>query len=457
MRGHRSSQAPETASKLTGYLTRVSNHGLLQKSFFSLLIKLSAMFLGFFVAMILARQLGPGGYGVYAFVLSLIALLAVPAQLGLPTLVLRETAKYRADADWDGLKSLWRWSSLIVLGLSSGIAMLVFMVAQLLPGQIDSTLRTTLFFGLILAPLVALGGLRAAALRGLGWVNAGQLPEAVLRPGIFVVLLLVLAETPGLERLSPGLAMALHAVSAAIAFVVGAMILLRARPFTLTARKKRVYETRNWISSALSLSLVSGMMLINQNTDIIMLGVFRPTEEVGLYRVAISSASLVAFGLNAVTMVAAPEFARLHRVGDTARLARVARHTAQLIFMLALPIALFFVFFGADFLGFAFGEEFRQAHLSLAILSLGQLVNGAFGSVGALLNMTGHERATARGVAWAAAINILLNCLLIPPFGLTGAAVATAIAMAVWNLLLWRSVAKKLGVSSLAFGKILQG
>jgi len=65
----------------------------------------------------LARTLGPETYGTYAFVLSLIVLLALPVQMGLPTLITRETAKAITLQDWGLLRGIWSWSvSLVMIG-----------------------------------------------------------------------------------------------------------------------------------------------------------------------------------------------------------------------------------------------------------------------------------------------------------------------------------------------------
>ena len=102
-----------------------------------------------------------------------------------------------------------------------------------------------------------------------------------------------------------------------------------------------------------------------------------------------------------------------------------------------------------------FGEPFAVAYLPLVILLCGQLVNAATGSAGPLLNMTGHERDTARGVAVGAGVSVVLNLLLVPPFGLYGTAAATAASLATWNILLWFAVRRRLGVDSSAVGRLV--
>ena len=74
-------------------------------------------------AILLARTLGPEGYGIYAFAYALATLIAIPAQMGLPTLVVREVARYQLKEEWGYLKGILRFSNQVVLGLA---ALLIF-------------------------------------------------------------------------------------------------------------------------------------------------------------------------------------------------------------------------------------------------------------------------------------------------------------------------------------------
>jgi len=116
-----------------------------------------------------------------------------------------------------------------------------------------------------------------------------------------------------------------------------------------------------------------------------------------------------------------------------------------------LVLTILFVALGRSFFNLVFGPEYDASYVPLLILLAGQMVNSAAGSVGFLLNMTGHERETARGMAVAATLNVVLNLLLTPLWGVQGAAIATAVSMIAWNALLWWAVHQRLGISSLAF------
>jgi len=103
----------------------------------SLALKLGSTALGFLLAILLARTLGPEGYGVYAFVFAIVSLLAIPTQLGLPQLVVRETAKAQAAEQWGLMRGLWRWSTLAVWLFSSGVLVLAFAGLWLFGERLD--------------------------------------------------------------------------------------------------------------------------------------------------------------------------------------------------------------------------------------------------------------------------------------------------------------------------------
>lgn len=151
-----------------------------------------------------------------------------------------------------------------------------------------------------------------------------------------------------------------------------------------------------------------------------------------------------------MNILVSPYFAYLYTQRDIKRLQRLVTLNARVAFLLAFPIVTVIVLWGKDLLRIIFGEEYVLGYAPLSILAVGQLVNASFGSVSELLNMSGHERDTAWGIMVAAGLNILLNLTLIPPFGINGAAMATAITLATWNFLLWRLVHWRLGLNSMA-------
>ena len=417
---------------------------LLRGGLGSLAVKTVHAGLAFAVAVTLARLLGPERYGVYAFALAVLMIVALPAQVGLPQLVVRETAKAQAEGDWGLMQGLWRWSNRAV-ALFSGLALAGVVLLLLLTES--SPRLETLAIGAALIPLIALGNLRAASLRGLRRVVLGQLPESVIRP---MVLLAVLLGAAGLgldgSLASSQAAMGAYVAAAVTAFLAGAAILHCLRPTSAAAAQLRT-KPAEWRRAILPLALIAGLQLVNNQADIIVLGIFRSDEEVGIYRAVFQMALLVVFGLQAMSQMLQPHFARLYRKGDMARLQRLVTTSARVIIALALPPVLAFVFFGAELLDWVFGNSYRVGAMALAILAVGQGVKAATGASLSLLNMTGNERMAARLGLFAALVNIVLNFMLVPSYGGIGAAMATAISSSFWFVSMARMAEKRSNIS----------
>ncbi|KTG16290.1 MULTISPECIES: flippase [unclassified Guyparkeria] len=417
-------------------------------------LRLFGLALSLAIAVILARALGPAGFGVYSFVLTVMTVLALPARFGMPNLLVRETARAQSAGDWPMIRGLWRWS-LRLLALTSIVIVLITGVVLIgLTGhsQLVAEQRDVFLVGLVLVPLMGIAALRGAQLRGLRHVLSGQMPELLVRPLVFIGLLGGLWWLWPVVEISPVAAILFNAIALLAAFITGSWLVRRYRPGPLQRPGETSMQQRAWLAATLPLALTEGVNLINQHVDILMLGVMGSTEEVGIYRVVVHGATLVAFGLAAVNMVVAPHFARLHAQGDMATLQRLITRSAQAVVLLALPAVLVFVAFGRELIGWVFGQDFVGGYWPLVILAGGQLVNALVGSVAVLLNMTGHERDVTRGVALGAILNVVLNLALIPSFGMVGAAIASTSSLVVWNLILWRVVHRRLGLESSALG-----
>jgi O-antigen/teichoic acid export membrane protein len=147
-------------------------------------------------------------------------------------------------------------------------------------------------------------------------------------------------------------------------------------------------------------------------------------------------------------VLVAPVQARLHAEGDTGRLQKLCRRSAQLMTIGVASLILPFLLFGPSLLSFVFGPEFAPAYDALMIMAIGQLVSAAFGPNATLLNMSGHEKRVTRAMLFALVVNVALIVLLVPAMGNVGAAWATSIALVAWNLLAWSDCRRFLGLDT---------
>jgi O-antigen/teichoic acid export membrane protein len=408
--------------------------------------RISALVMG----LILARMLGVEGYGVYAYAFAVMSLLMVVAEAGVPTLLMRETAASCGRKEWGLLKGALSRSVQFVSFTSTGVVLIGLTVLWWRSHYLSSTAFYTMLFMLFLLPFAALTKITAHAIRGLQQILFSQVVELLLRP--LLVLLIVSSVFicfPALRK--PQYAMSFQLFSAVISLGVAIWFLNRILPQKIKTSPSQ-YRNRRWLKSALPFTLIGGAGIINSQTDIIMLGWIKSAEQVGIYRAAIQGALLTVFGLQAVNTVIAPQFARLYAKGDMAHLQQLVTESARMILLTALPIAFILIFAGDFIVVLLFGADFSASNTPLVILTVGQLTNVFFGSVGYLLNMTGYEKDTARSLWMTAVLNVLLNLILIPKFGINGAAIATSLSTAAWNMLLNHFVRRRLSINSTALG-----
>jgi len=416
----------------------------------SIAVKAANVGLMFAVTVLLARVLGPGGYGLYAFAFAVATLLTVLAQEGMLQLTVRETAKAFNSQDWPLLKGLWIWSTRNVVLVAGALVGVVAASLWLAQPWIQGPRVVTLATALSLVPLLALTRVWDAAVRGLGRVVIGQLPDLVLRPAALIALVAVWVSAGSSSAISAPTAMGLHAAATGVALAVGAWLLWRSAPSGINRAGADWRAVPDWRRAAFPLVLIGGLQMINTQADILMLGLLRSDEEVGIYRVVVQMATLVVFGLYAINQIVQHHFARLYQEGDLRRMQALATRTAQTVTGFALIPVILFIALGGPLLGILFGEEYKPGAAPLGILAVGQLLNAAMGSVVMILNMTGHERDTVGAVGAGAAANIALNLVLIPPYGAMGAAIATATTLIIWKSLLVRTVYRRVGVVSMA-------
>lgn len=406
-------------------------------------------------AIMLSRLLGPAGYGAYAFALAVASFLQMPVQIGLRNTAVRFASVYAETGEWDLLRGLLR--RLMQWGLSySAAASIILAILVVLYGRfVRETDGQTLFLAatliVLLMPLPALLG---GFLRGYRKAVLGQTPEFVLRPAallIFVGLAYLLT-----GRLTPVGAMAVNGGSCLFAAAVALYWLRRYRPNSSSSSPAR-FDSASWARAIVPLSMAGGMLIINSQASTLLLGLLSNSDQVGIYRVAFQSCSFVSLGLTGINLLIGPDIARLNSSKGMAELQRVVTHGARLSLVWAIPIAAGFIFFGRPFVTTVFGQPYTQAYPVLLLISVAQLIAVSAGSVGFILNMTGHERDTFVAYSLCAVSNILLLVVLVPRAGAVGAAFANLATLPACNLYLVYRTLKQTGLDSTALGGAFWG
>ncbi len=403
------------------------------------------LLLGFHLA--LTRQLGVTQYGYYAFAFGCVMLLAVFCRLGLEGGITRYTAAYRVQDEGPALRGLVLRSVQAVTGVSAALGIVMALGALLLRERLPSDQVWTFVIAGAALPPLALLGVERGLLRGARRPAKAMLLQRALLPGFTLLFVVVWASTAELSRASTAMTLTLGGALAVIA--VGAYWIRGALSHTITGVSAD-YRTREWLRVSLPMLLTSGMLMTMNHIDTIMLGLIVGTDASGLYYPAARISEVAAIGLACTNVVVAPMISELHTTDQRARLQRLLTLAAILTSGITLAVTAALWLAGEWVLGF-FGAAFTAGYPALLILLGGQVVNALCGPVGMMMNMTGHQDRAAVVITTAAGLNVMLNATLIPLYGIAGAAAATAISAASWNLWMFVEVRRRHGLNPSVF------
>ncbi len=377
-------------------------------------------FLGYAV---LARALNPVDFGLYAVAMAVLQILETAARLGLSNGVLRLGSKH-SDSSSPLLREVLTQSVLIAVGSGLAVGILLFGLAEFVSTALFGKPQLTPFLQGFATALPLLCGLRVVAaatrlsLRTKFSVYAGDVVPALTH----LLLLGLILNVPNVAQA----AVVARVVSFAVALVCGLLFLTRLFPGWLAVSGIRAESVSRLLSFSAPTALTSILMGTLVSTDRVFLGIFRDASEAGVYQAAAQIAVVMTFLLAAVNTIFAPLAAGAHQRGETGNLNDTFRVSTRWGLYLSLPLFLAIGAAPETMLSTVYGPRFGEAALPLMILMIGQLANVATGCAGSLLNMTGHPRQWLSLSAGAVGANLILNALLVPRWGVVGAAVATA-------------------------------
>ncbi|MGD0026514.1 MAG: lipopolysaccharide biosynthesis protein [Xanthobacteraceae bacterium] len=413
------------------------------------LIRVVSALIAFVSQIVLARWLGGFQFGIYVYVWTWVLLIGGMVDLGLGSASQRfipEYTEHRRFALLRGYLGGSRW-------LASIIATIVAVVAAVGVTALSPLLGSTTVLPLYLAcaalPIYGLMQVQSGIARSYNWVNLGLGPVFVLRQ-IVLLALMGLAYALGLPM--NAVTATLIGVVALWSVTIGQLVVLDRRLATVVEAGPKAYSVRTWLSTSTPIFVVEAFYLLLTYCDVIVLQQFRPPDEVAIYYASTKTLALVAFIYFSVAQTLTHKFAEYHVAGDRKRLADFLALAVRLTFWPSLASILVILALGEPLLRM-FGRNFVSGYYLMFIIAVGLLARASVGPAERLLNMLGERRTCAVVYAGSFAINIGLCFALIPRWGLTGAAVANAIALLCESTSLFFVAKFRLGLHCFIFGR----
>jgi O-antigen/teichoic acid export membrane protein len=241
-------------------------------------------------------------------------------------------------------------------------------------------------------------------------------------------------------------------IFAQVASAVVVLALLVAMVWQLTPKVARSFSAglptleREVISFSAIAFGVSFLEFLISQADRVLIGFYLDAREVGIYAVAGALVTFVPIMLQSVNQIFSPTIADLHARQQHELLGRLFQTLTKWILGLTIPLAAVMIIFASPLMRI-FGHDFEVGWPILVIGTVGQLVNCGVGSVGYLLLMSGNQRRLIRIQAVMATVMVGLNLLLIPRWGIIGAAAGAAVTTVVTNIWNLSAVRRTLGLS----------
>ncbi len=369
--------------------------------------------------LLVARVLDADALGTYALAVAVIQISEVFAIAGLDSGLLRFVSINSSDPlrQREVIGSALKTS--LFLSLAVALLLLFFSgnIASMLHGS--HLLQLTLCCYAAAIPFNVATMLYGHAIQGFRKLQPKIIATQMVSPLLLLLLTLLFRYTAGQKA-------ALFfpfALSAAIAF-------FWIRPYlskisgVLPLDIIRAASDRSMMRYALPFMVVSLLSMMTHWLDVVMLGMLTDTATVGLYHPAARTAGLIRAVLLAFAGIAAPMIASLHTGRESAEIGRIYKMVTRWILGLVVPPVILFMLLPEPVLG-VFGTRFTASSNALILLTAASFLQVSFGLSSTVLAMTGYARLSLYNALGALGLQVVLNLLLIPRFGITGAALAS--------------------------------
>jgi len=376
--------------------------------------------------MVIARWLGASDYGLVCLGFTTMTIVAGLSLVGLPTAIQRYVSFYKGREDAARIKGAIIGALEISFPLSVIFALLLFFSADWLSTHIfhEPNLTHVLRIFSLGIPFWALVNNFVSATIGFQDLRYRVYVNELFQ-NIFKLIAIVALLTSGFEVVGA----AWGWVLAVIGMPFLAFYFLQKKVFPiLNTKTKAISMKRELLSFSWPLILTAFAGLIMGYMDTLMLGYFSTAYNVGIYNAALPTAGVLRTGGGAFGLIFMPVASELYARNREQNLKNIYTAVTKWILCITLPAFLLMVLFSDWIMKILFGLEFVVGAQALSILAFSFFISSLFGLSRSLLHVYGRTKIIMVCSFAAAGSNFILNSLLIPIYGLNGAAIATGIS-----------------------------
>ena len=418
---------------------------LFKKGGISLFLRIGGQVMGFLMSFVVAHYFGAKGLGNYVLAIVVLRIFTLVSKLGLDTFSIRFIASFAKQGKWKSIQ-LFRKKIITIVSITSLISSVVMFIFSFeIANLVNTRLEYIELSSFFVLPMVFFM-LHYQSLRGLKRIAEFSFFYRMSQATFSIAGLFLISQFIQSDKIP------IYAYLTSLCTVS----LLSYVSYYYWFNKKCNFDSpeeiedlplKKMLKISLPLMFAQSVQFIMAWTDKLMLGNMLGPESVAIYGVAFRFSMGVSITLMAINSIASPKFAEKFSNNDISGMGKVAMQSAKLIFWTTIPLASILLIFPKFFMGI-YGSEFLIGVEVLRWLIVGRIVNALSGSVGSLMQMTGQQNNYMKILIVGSIINVTLNYVLIPIYGIKGAAFASVFSLSFWNLTMVYNVKKKFGFST---------
>lgn len=371
-----------------------------------------------------ARVLGAGEWGIFSYAITLVGFLTAVIDCGINPILTREASKTSDEAERSRIISTAFFIKLALVAL--GILFIIFLAPYLSTLEGAQAILPIVVFVFIFDSLREFGFSLTRAIERMEWeTGLNLLTNAAIVAFGFIFLM-----------------RAPNVASFTTAYAAGTGVGLLATAWALRRYGREIFSnfSRRLVGpilrSAWPFSISGLLAVLLTNTDILMIGWFRSAAEVGHYSAALRIVQLLYILPSIFTLSILPTLSRLAHE-NRERFRNVLEQTLIFALMIAVPMGLGGALLGEEIIRFVFGTDYLPAVSSFQVLMFTLIFDFTAVIIASAVFTFDKQKNLIIYAAIGGSLNVVLDLLLIPRFGIVGSAWATLIAQCVSNYYLW--------------------
>lgn len=392
------------------------------------------LMLNFMTRILLARFTTQAEYGSYNLALVITTICITISTLGLEDGSARYIAYFKGKEKNSRINDIALTS--IKISIISGILMsaVLFIFSEYISMSVyhSKDLIPIIKLFIVTIPFTVLMNVLVAIQRGFGNARLKVYFQDVLRPILNVLFILIV------------ILFSNSIISLTYAYLLSTIITCT---FLIIYMDNRMHFSINYkfqfenqmVKELLNFSVpllgVQVLILVMTWTDTLMIGSMKSFEEVGIYNAAAPLASLISTIMASMSFMYVPIISRLYSNNLITEIKESFIHLTKWTFLITFPLFSALFLYPTYILNLFFGSRYIGAASSLQILSLGIIINVGFGFAHNTLVVIGKSNSLMKSFIVSGFLNVILNLMLIPPMGIQGASIATAVSIVVGKVL----------------------